>query len=67
MTNKEFTVTASHNLNDVWKVFNTTMGYFWNPGVVVDDGGRYVQPVSIWMMSRFDSTVVFKDRITNRT
>ena len=47
VTNKEFTVTASHNLNDVWKVFNTTMGYFWNPGVAVDDGGRYVQQVSI--------------------
>ena len=23
------------------------MGYFWNPGVAVDDGGRYVQQVSI--------------------
>ena len=32
---------------DVWKVFNSTMGYFWNPGVAVDDGGRYVQQVSI--------------------
>ena len=47
MTNKEFTVTASHNLNDVWEVFNKTMGYFWNPGVAVDDGCRYVQQVSI--------------------
>ena len=28
VTNKEFTVTASHNLNDVWKVFNTTMDTF---------------------------------------
>ena len=36
----------SHNANDVWKVFNTTTGYFWNPGVVVEDG-RYVQKVSI--------------------
>ena len=43
VTNKEFTITASHNVNDVWKVFNSTMGYFWNPGVAVDDGGRYVQ------------------------
>ena len=34
-------------MNDVWKVFNSTMGYFWNPGVAVDDGGRYVQQVSI--------------------
>ena len=47
VTNKEFTITASHNVNDVWKVFNSTMGYFWNPGVAVDDGGRYVQQVSI--------------------
>ena len=47
VTNKEFTVTASHNVNDVWKVFNSTMGYFWNPGVAINDGGRYVQPVYI--------------------
>jgi len=47
VTNKEFTITASHNSNDAWKVFNSTMGYFWNPGVAVDDGGRYVQQVSI--------------------
>ena len=47
VTNKEFTITASHNVNDVWKVFNTTMGYFWNPGVAVDDGGRYVPQVFI--------------------
>ena len=46
VTNKEFTVTASHNVNDVWKVFNTTMRYFWNPGVAVEDG-RYVQQVSV--------------------
>ena len=45
-TNKEFTVTASHNANDAWKVFNTTTGYFWNPGVAVEDG-EYVQPVWI--------------------
>ena len=47
VANKEFTITASHNVNDVWKVFNSTMGYFWNPGVAVEDGGRYVQQVSI--------------------
>ena len=45
-TNKEFTVTASHNANDACKVFNSTTGYFWNPGVAVDEG-RYVQQVSI--------------------
>ena len=45
-TNKEFTVTASHNANDAWKVFNSTTGYFWNPGVEVNEG-RYVQQVSI--------------------
>ena len=44
VTNKKFIITASHNVNDVWKVFNTTMGYFWNPGVAVKDGG-HVQPV----------------------
>ena len=47
VTNKEFTVTASHNMNDVWKVFNSTTGYFWNPGVAINDVGRYVQQVSI--------------------
>ena len=46
-TNKEFIITASHNANDAYKVFNSTSGYFWNPGVAVDDGGRYVQQVSI--------------------
>ena len=45
-TNKEFTVTASHNANDAWKVFNSTTGYFWNPEVAVDEG-RYAQLVSI--------------------
>ena len=45
-TNKEFTVTASHNANDAWKVFNTTTGYFWNPGLAVENGG-HVQPVWI--------------------
>ena len=33
-------------MNDVWKVFNATMGYFWNPGVAAEDG-RYMQQVSI--------------------
>ena len=46
VTNKEFTITASHNVNDVWKVFNSTMGYFWNPGVAIEDG-EPVQPVWI--------------------
>ena len=45
-TNKEFTITASHNANDAYKVFNSTPGYFWNPGVAVDEG-RYVPPVWI--------------------
>ena len=46
-TNKDFTVTASHNAHDAWRVFNSTTGYFWSPGVAVDAGGRYVQQVSI--------------------
>ena len=29
-TNKEFTVTASHNVNDSWKVFNLNTTYYWN-------------------------------------
>ena len=45
-TSKDFIVTASHNSNDAWKVFNSTTGYFWNPGVAVDEG-RYVQQISI--------------------
>ena len=45
-TNKEFTITASHNSNDAYKVFNSTSGYFWNPGIAVDEG-RYVPPVWI--------------------
>ena len=45
-TNKEFTVIASNNANDAWRVFNSTTGYFWNPGVSVLDG-RYVAQVYI--------------------
>ena len=45
-TNKEFTVIASNNANDAWRVFNITTGYFWNPGVSVLDG-RYVARVYI--------------------
>jgi hypothetical protein len=51
-TNKEFAVTASHNANDAYKVFNSTTGYFWNPGVSILEGssvleGRYVAQVYI--------------------
>ena len=45
---KEFTVTASHNANDAWKVFTSTTGYYWNSGVLVNEG-RYVQQISIQM------------------
>ena len=45
-TNKEFTVIASNNANDAWRVFNISTGYFWNPGVSVLDG-RYVSQVYI--------------------
>ena len=44
--NKEFTVTASHNANDAWKVFTSTTGYYWNSGVLVNEG-QYVQQISI--------------------
>ena len=44
--NKEFTVIASHNVSDAWKVFNSTSGYFRNPGVAVL-AGPYMQQVSI--------------------
>ena len=45
-TNKDFTVTASHNANDAWRVFNSTTGNFCSPGVATD-AGRYVPPVWI--------------------
>ena len=45
-TKKDFTVTASHNANDAWRVFNSTTGYFWSPGVAMD-AGRYVPQVRI--------------------
>ena len=45
-TNKEFTVIASNNANDAWRVFNISTGYFWNPGVSVLEG-RYVSQVYI--------------------
>ena len=45
-TIKEFTVTASHNANDAWKIFKSTTGYFWNPGLAVDEG-RYMHQVYI--------------------
>ena len=46
-TNKDFIVTASHNANDAWKVFNSTTGYYWNSGVNVDAQGALLQPISI--------------------
>ena len=45
-SNKEFTVTASHNANDAWKAFNLNTTYYWNPGVAVDEG-RYAAQVHI--------------------
>ena len=67
VTNKEFTVTASHNLNDVWKVFNTTMGYFWNPGVAMNYGGRYVQPVYIQIILPLTATRIHKIALKARS
>ena len=46
-TNKEFTVTASHNVNDSWKVFNLNTTYYWNPGVQVDEQGELLTPIYI--------------------
>ena len=46
-TNKEFTVTASHNVNDSWKVFNLNTTYYWNPGVQVDGQGELLTPIYI--------------------
>ena len=45
-TNKEFTVIASNDANDAWKVFNLNTTYYWNPGVSVLEG-RYVAQVYI--------------------
>ena len=45
-TNKKFTVIASNNANDAWKVFNLNTTYYWNPGVSVLKG-RYVAQVYI--------------------
>ena len=45
-TVKEFTVIASNNANDAWKVFNLNTTYYWNPGVSVLEG-RYVAQVYI--------------------
>ena len=44
-TNKDFIVTASHNAGDAWKVFSSTLEFYWNPGVAVNDG-RYAQQIS---------------------
>ena len=46
-TNKEFTVTASHNANDAWKVFNLNTTYYWNPGVHVDEQGQFLTSLYI--------------------
>ena len=40
-----FTVTASHNVNDAWKVFNLNTTYYWNPGVHVDEQGQFLTSV----------------------
>ena len=45
-TSIEFIVTASHNANDAWKVFTSTTGFYWNSGVLANNG-EYVESISI--------------------
>ena len=41
-TNKTgFTVTASHNADTAWNVFNSTPGSFWTAGIPTDSEGTY--------------------------
>ena len=46
-TNKEFTITASHNVNDAWKVFNLNTTYYWNSGVHADEQGQFLSSIYI--------------------
>ena len=41
-SSKEFTATASHNSTDAWKVFNALTTFYWNPGVHVDEQGKFL-------------------------
>ena len=45
-TNKTgFTVTASHNADTAWNVFNSLPGSFWTAGIPTDSEGIYTPPV----------------------
>ena len=45
-TNKTgFIVTASHNADTVWNVFNSTLGSYWTAGIPTDSEGTYKQLV----------------------
>ena len=45
-TNKTgFTVTASHNADTAWNVFNSSPGSFWSAGIPTDSEGTYTEPV----------------------
>ena len=45
-TNKTgFTVTASHNADTAWNVFNSSPGSFWTAGIDTDSEGTYTVPV----------------------
>ena len=45
-TNKTgFIVTASHNADTAWKVFNSTLGSYWTPGISPDSEGTYTNRV----------------------
>ena len=45
-TNKTgFIVSASHNTDTAWKVFNSTFGSYWTPGIFPDSEGTYTNRV----------------------
>ena len=45
-TNKTgFIVTASHNADTAWNVFNSTPGSYWTAGIPTDSEGTYTQLV----------------------
>ena len=45
-----FIVTASHNADTAWNVFNTTPGSFWTAGIAPDSEGTYTEPVYLQIM-----------------
>ena len=66
-TNKTgFNVTASHNADTAWKVFNSLPGSFWTAGIDIELDGTYTEPVYL-QISLPVATRIFKIGLRGRS